>query len=102
MRIILVCNTGMSTSMLVQKMEKSAAEQGIDANIDAYSVEVLGDVLDKEKVDCILVGPQIRHMLPNIEKMVDGKTPVAMIDMKDYGMINGEAVLKTAINLIGE
>ena len=31
--IMLVCNAGMSTSMLVTKMEKAAASQGVEAKI---------------------------------------------------------------------
>lgn len=33
MRILLVCNAGMSTSMLVQKMEMAAKDMGIDLEI---------------------------------------------------------------------
>lgn len=100
MKLVLVCNAGMSTSVLVQRMLKCAESQGIVAEIDAFSVEVLEEVLDKAKVDCVLVGPQIRHMLPNIEKLVNGICPVATIDMRNYGTINGEAVLKQALDLI--
>ena len=38
MKILLACNAGMSTSLLVQKMRKEAASQGIDATIDAAKV----------------------------------------------------------------
>ena len=36
--IMLVCNAGMSTSMLVTKMEKAAASQGIETKIFAVPV----------------------------------------------------------------
>ncbi|MDR2803503.1 MAG: PTS sugar transporter subunit IIB [Treponema sp.] len=100
MKITLVCNAGMSTSVLVQKMQKAATEQGVDVEIAAYSVEVLEDLLSKEKIDCVLIGPQIRHMKPNIDKTVNGRAPVALIDMRHYGTINGLAVLQQAIALI--
>jgi PTS system cellobiose-specific IIB component len=100
MRIVLVCNAGMSTSVLVQKMQKAAEARGLDAQIAAYSVEVLEDLLQKEKIDCVLIGPQIRHMKPNVEKAVNGACPVALIDMRNYGTINGEAVLTQAVELI--
>ena len=35
--IMLVCATGMSTSLLVSKMKKAAAAQGLDAEIFAVS-----------------------------------------------------------------
>ncbi|MFV0381038.1 MAG: PTS sugar transporter subunit IIB [Breznakia sp.] len=100
MKIVLACNAGMSTSVLVQKMLKSAKELGIDVEIDAYSVEVLEEVLEQSKIDCVLIGPQIRHMMPTIEKLVNGVCPIALIDMRNYGTINGEAVLQQALNLI--
>ena len=31
-----------------------------------------------------------------------GDTPVAVIDMRDYGTMNGEKVLKTALDLINK
>ena len=37
-QILLVCNAGMSTSMLVKKMQQSAAERGIDVSIEAKSI----------------------------------------------------------------
>lgn len=35
--IMLVCSAGMSTSLLVTKMQKAAEEQGIDTDIFAVS-----------------------------------------------------------------
>ena len=49
--------------------------------------------------DCILLGPQIRFEKENICKIA-GDVPVAVIDMKDYGRMNGEAVVQKAKELI--
>ena len=38
MKVLLVCAMGMSTSILMKKLEKYAAEQGIDFIIAAQSV----------------------------------------------------------------
>lgn len=45
MNILLVCAAGMSTSLLVSKMEKSAQEQGKDYTIWAVS----GDSVSRQK-----------------------------------------------------
>ncbi|VLI69739.1 PTS system transporter subunit IIB [Streptococcus pneumoniae] len=37
-QILLVCNAGMSTSMLVKKMQQSATERGIEISIQAKSM----------------------------------------------------------------
>jgi len=59
MKILLACNAGMSTSLLVQKMRKEATSQGIDATIDA---EPLGPALeDVQDYDVLMLGPQIKY-----------------------------------------
>ena len=72
-RIMLCCASGMSTSLLVEKMKKAALEQGI--------------------------GPQVRYAQRKIESEAPG-VPVAHIDMKDYGMMNGQSVLKQALAIL--
>ncbi|MCD7950357.1 MAG: PTS sugar transporter subunit IIB [Erysipelotrichaceae bacterium] len=97
MKILLVCNAGMSTSMLVQRMEKAAKEQGIEVEIKAVPVTVAIDIINDW--DVVLLGPQVRHQLKSIEQKSNG-TPVAVIDMRDYGLMNGESVLKSALEII--
>ena len=99
MNIYLVCNAGMSTSILVQKMQEAAKKKNLDAHIEAFSVEVLDNKVDSANV--VLLGPQIRHMLDDVKKVVNGKCPVDVIDMRDYGMIKGDKVLDKALKLIG-
>ena len=99
MNIYLVCNAGMSTSILVKKMQEAAAKQNIDATIEAFSVEILDERVDT--ADCVLLGPQIRHMLGDVKNVVNGKCPVDVIDMRDYGMIRGDKVLEKALKMIG-
>ena len=98
--IYLVCNAGMSTSILVKKMQEAAKKQGLDNHIEAFSVEVLDQRVDT--ADCVLLGPQIRHMLGDVKKVVGDKCPVDVIDMRDYGMIRGDKVLAKARKMMGE
>ena len=59
-------------------------------------------------VDCVLLGPQVRFQFRNtIERAMEAAgvkpgLPVDVIDMKDYGMMNGEAVYKKAKAMMGE
>lgn len=102
-RIMLVCSAGMSTSLLVTKMENAAKEKGVDADIFAVSAsEADAKLEDAEKpVDVLLLGPQVRFMKAQFEGKVAGKNiPIDVIDMKDYGMMNGPAVLDNALTLI--
>lgn len=101
--IMLVCSAGMSTSLLVSKMKKSAKEKGLDAEIFANSANEADQTLASKEVDVLLLGPQVRFMKSQFEKKVDGKgIPVGVINMQDYGMVNGEKVLQAALDLLEE
>lgn len=98
MNIMLVCSAGMSTSMLVTKMEAAAQAQGLDAKIWAIPEAQLQEDVDKS--DVILLGPQVRFLKSKIEGVAAPKgIPVEVIDMMHYGTMNGEEVLKQALNL---
>ncbi len=97
-KILLVCNAGMSTSMLVAKMKKAAESKGADVSIEAKSLsEAKAEI---SAADIVLLGPQIRYELDNVKK-VAGSVPVEAIDMRDYGMMNGEKVLSHAMEVMG-
>lgn len=97
MKILLVCNAGMSTSMLVQRMQKAAQEQGIDLKITAMGVTAAERELNDW--DVVMLGPQVRHNLKALQAK-GSKTPIEVIDMRDYGLMNGANVLKKAIEVI--
>ena len=88
-KILLCCSAGMSTSLMVNKMQKVAADKGIE-------VEIWAEPMDKAssevpKADVVLLGPQIKFALPEIKKLTDqAGNKIGVIDMMDYGMMNGE------------
>ena len=97
--ILLVCSAGMSTSLLVTKMEGAAKDAGVECKIFALPFSDAPRVL--EEVDCILLGPQVRYELKNVKAKYPGK-PVETINMQDYGMMNGAKVLDFALELGGK
>ena len=98
MNIMRACCAGMSTSILVNAMEKAAADQGKDYKIWADNTTAVADQLGN--FDVLLLGPQVRHMQRKMTKLVDGKAPVAVIDAVAYGRADGAAVLKQAEDLV--
>ncbi|WP_188455023.1 PTS sugar transporter subunit IIB [Virgibacillus oceani] len=99
MKIILVCSAGMSTSMLVNKMRKSAEERNIEADINAVAESELKNNMDN--LDVVLIGPQVRYLEKKIKEQVEPKgIKAGVIDQMAYGMIQGEKVLDQAINLM--
>lgn len=97
-KILLVCSAGMSTSLLVTKMQAVAKEKGIEIGIDALPVAECSTVIDS--VDIVLLGPQVRFQKSQVEKLVNGRIPVEVIDMRAYGTMNGKAILEDALTKI--
>lgn len=99
--IMLVCSAGMSTSLLVTKMQKAADADGIEADIFAVSASEADQHLADKEVDVLLLGPQVRFMKDDFQKRLEPKgIPMDVINMADYGMMNGENVLKQALSLM--
>ena len=94
MKIYLFCSAGMSTSLLVTKMVKAAEETGLEAHIEAFSQSEAAT--KGPEADIILLGPQIRFQLGKTKEMFPNKV-VEVIDMRDYGMVNGAKVLEDAL-----
>ena len=52
--IMLVCSAGMSTSLLVTKMQKAAEDKGMEADIFAVSASDPDNHLETKPVDVLL------------------------------------------------
>ena len=92
---------GMSTSLLVKKMEEAAKEKGKEVDIKAYPI------LDMERLigeaDVALLGPQVGYQLAKSKEICGAAgVPVDVIPMADYGMCNGMNVLRFAFKLAAE
>jgi len=97
-KIMLVCSAGMSTSMLVTKMQKAAEGRGIEAEIFAVAES---EAKNHKDVQVALLGPQVRFLKNKLEgQLAEYGTPVDIIDTVAYGTMNGEKVLDQALSLI--
>ena len=98
-RITLVCGAGMSTSLLVAKMETAAIKLGVEAKIIAVAEADLKNHINN--TDILLLGPQVRFLLNKYKAAYEPKGIVInVINSIDYGMMNGEKVLNFALNLL--
>lgn len=99
MLILLCCSAGMSTSLLVERMKKAAAERQLQVAIEAIPVSDFESRVDEAAV--VLLGPQVRYKLAGFKQVADAKgKPIDVIDMVAYGMVNGSKVLDQALSLI--
>ncbi|HBI09738.1 MAG TPA: PTS sugar transporter subunit IIB [Franconibacter pulveris] len=97
--IVLCCAAGMSTSMLVQRMKDAAQKKGVEVSVKAVPVAEFKENL--EGADIILLGPQVKYEQAKLQAIAEplGKK-VAVIDMMDYGMMKGDAVLDKARKML--
>ena len=80
MKILLICANGLSTSILMNKMQKWGKEKNFD---------------------CILIGPQISYQYNEIKaNAID--VPVEKISPMDYGMSNVENIMKQVKACLGK
>ncbi|MEY8443879.1 PTS sugar transporter subunit IIB [Lactococcus muris] len=96
--IALACAAGMSTSLLVSKMQKAAADKGKDYEIFAKSTADIDNMLAANpKPDVLLLGPQVGFMKAEVQKKAAAAdVPMDVIKMQDYGMMRGDKVLEAA------
>lgn len=98
--ITLVCNAGMSTSLIVKNMKLAAQKEGIEVDIVAIPDSELAERAEKYQIDVVLLGPQVRYLKNKIAKLLEPKgIPVDTIPPVDYGTMNGKKVLDLALKL---
>lgn len=99
MKIILMCAAGMSTSLLVTKMEDYAKEiNRDDIQISAKSVEDLDEFVDD--YDIFLLGPQVRYKEKCVRSIVEPKgKKFTNIPPQIYGRLDGKKTLELALSL---
>ncbi len=97
-KIYLFCSAGMSTSMLASAMQQAADAHKLPIQVKAFPHRQLDTIITNDRPDCILLGPQVQYMLEEtVAKFGSEDIPIFVIDKGDYGLMDGEKVLKTAI-----
>lgn len=95
MVITLICNLGMSTSALVDKMLAYTKEKGIEADIEARAFQRVEDRI--HRTDILLVGPQIRYLTKKFQDQYGKEIPVIQtMDMSDYALLRADKIFERA------
>lgn len=90
MKVLLICAGGLSTSILMKKLEKYAEANSIEFEVIAKGMMDYDDYYSN--YDVILVGPQISYKKDEIKEKT-GK-PLAVIAQMDYALGNAENIFK--------
>ncbi len=96
MKVLLVCAGGMSTSILMKKLEKHAAAKGFGFEVVARGIMDYEDIY--AGYDVILVGPQVGYKKDEIVQKT-GK-PVAVVAQMDYDLGNAENIFRQINGLL--
>ena len=95
MRIMLACNAGMSTSLVVAKMQDAAKAQGKDYKIWAVEQGEIQNELGN--FDVLLLGPQVRYLEKEYKPLCEQKGKgFGVIPMQTYGRMDGKGCMELA------
>lgn len=97
MKILLCCNAGMSSSILVKKIRDVAEKTGEDIEVSAVANASIKNEVGKW--DVCLVGPQLVFAVDSIHQQLN--IPVASIEPRVYAMADGAAAIEMAKNYWG-
>ena len=59
-KVLLICNAGMSSSLMAKKVTEYLQKKGEDITMDATTVSVVDKPFTSDEYDLILISPQVR------------------------------------------
>lgn len=84
--VIVVCEAGITTSLMVVKLKELAGGNNRDINIYSKGTEEGLDYVKETEIDAVLLGPQIHHKLEAYQEVTEAK--VLKISVNDYNNMN--------------
>lgn len=100
MKIVLCCNAGLSTTMLMDSIKKTIKGSSKLNEEDFSLIAIPADLLSTEIDDAgvVVVGPQIAHKLDQIKSVCEPiNVPYVLVSQETFGLMDGATVLKQAL-----
>lgn len=98
MKILLVCAGGMSTSILMRKMEDYWKQHDVELEIKAVGLSNYDEVY--KDFDIVMVGPQVSYRMKEVKENTG--LPCAAIPSFDYAVANCPNIMKLANELYAQ
>lgn len=89
--IILACVGGLTTSMLVERINEVIHRDQLDYSF--YSIGITG-MNNLKNIDVLLLSPQLAYLEEKVKASL--QVPVAVISDEDFELMRGEEVLRQA------
>lgn len=97
MKILLMCANGLSTGILMNKMNDWGKKNGVELEVRAVPVDDCAGIY--KEYDCLLIGPQMAYKLKEVQKIATDR-PVAAINPQDYALGRVDNIMKCVNELI--
>jgi PTS system cellobiose-specific IIB component len=92
----------MSTNILIRRITASGEKKGFKVDIAAVSAQQTDSFLEKQKPDVILIAPQTKYLEQGYKNKYSSHSVVEVINIQDYGNMNGDAIFNRAEELVSE
>jgi len=95
-KVLLICGAGMSSGIISKNAKKYAKKEDIKIDFEARSNSEVSPYLSS--IDLLMIGPHYALELEKFKKMAEPyNVPVITIPRKTYAMMDGEAIVKIAL-----
>lgn len=102
LRVVILCAMGMSSSVIVNAVRKAAAARNVEIAIHCQPSLNFKDE-DFGAIDVVLLAPQIRGQAGDIKEYLKSySVAVGEIEMYEYALAKGDAVLSNILKLAGK
>lgn len=86
--VMLICNAGMSSSVMAKKTTKYLQEKGEEIQVDATTIASADKVFTSDEYDLVLVSPQIRMKFDEFSKKAEkSNKKIAQVTFDAYAPI---------------
>jgi PTS system cellobiose-specific IIB component len=101
LKILIICAAGMSSSLLIDAIEKAGQEE--DLKLEVITYHSMGSTywdFENRPMDVVMIAPQIRFLKRGIERIASPHgIPVVVIEPTAYGMVDGERLLRQVLSV---
>lgn len=101
MKVLIICASGMSTSLIKSRMNRYADENNLDVHIDSDSYDNLPYVI--QNYDMILFAPQVAmHFEENRREYTGSGKIFCLLTVREFGSMDGQKLVQKCIDMYSE
>ncbi len=96
--ILLICSAGVTSALLVEKMEYAAKASNNDLKITSASVSEVKEQIDK--ADIVLLSPQAAYLEDTVKELVDNSVKIELLSNEIYSSMDGNVIVQLAVKAL--